>query len=156
MRTKLLPKPSVRVMQGAVGGLAATAVMTGFFAVAQRRGQIGALPPRIIVNSLLPSLPPALTAPVATVAHFGYGAVSGAAFGLAVKPSRRTIPMGVAHGLSVWAMGYEAWLPALKVFPHAHRDERSRAITILIAHIVYGAALAVLTPRGPAPVNRRR
>jgi hypothetical protein len=38
-------------------------------------------------------------------------------------------------------VGYEVVMPAATGMPKAHRDKRRRAVTILIAHIVYGAAL---------------
>lgn len=54
---------------------------------------------------------------------------------------------GAAFGLAVWAAGYEGWVPAMGVLPPAHRDKRSRALTMLAAHLVYGAVLGVASRR---------
>jgi hypothetical protein len=132
---------ALHLARGALAGFTATVLMSAAFGVAQLAGAIGRLPPRLIVDELVPALPrPARTA-LEWVLHFGYGAGCGAAYALLVRSSTGGAGAGTAFGLAVWAGGYEGWVPALGALPPAHADDRSRAATILLAHVVYGAAL---------------
>jgi hypothetical protein len=134
---------------GAACGLVATIVMSGGFLAAQRAGTIDKLPPRLIVERFFPKLPERPARVLATVAHLAYGMAAGSVFGVLRASSR---PAGVAYGVAIWAASYEAWVPAARVLPPAHRDNRSRALTILGAHVLYGAALAAAR----APRTRRK
>jgi hypothetical protein len=139
------PSPlPLRLAGGALAGLAATVPMSAAFGIAQLAGAIGRLPPRLIVDELVPSLPRPARAALEWVLHFGYGASCGAAYALLVRPSARGAGAGTVFGLAVWAGGYEGWVPALGALPPAHRDDRSRAVTILLTHVVYGAALGIV------------
>ena len=126
-------------VSGAGAGLVATLVMSGGFLAAQRLGAIGKLPPRLIIERFLPKLPEREARVVATAAHLGYGMAAGSLFG-ALRV--RSLPAGLVFGLLVWATSYEGWVPAAGIFPVAHRDVRARALTIVGAHLLYGAALA--------------
>jgi hypothetical protein len=126
---------------GAVAGLRATAVMSVVFAVGHAVGLIGRLPPRIIVDTISPQLDVESSKGVAVVAHLGYGAGAGAIYTAVTPRPSRNIGSGILFGLAVWAAGYEGWLPFLGILPRAHRDKRGRALVILAAHVVYGAAL---------------
>lgn len=136
-----------RIGAGALGGLFATVVMSAGFLAAQRVGAIDKLPPRLIVDRFLPRLSSRSSRVIATVAHLGYGAVAGAAYG-ALRG--RSIRSAVGFGLAVWATSYEFWVPAARVLPPAHRDDRSRAVTIVIAHLIYGFVLGVAMSGMPA------
>ncbi len=127
-----------RLVFGAIEGLAATLVMSGAFLLAQRAGLIDELPPRLIMERFLPRASLRTKRALATAAHLAYGTGAGAARAVIPLP-RRT---GIAYAVLVWAASYEGWVPAAGVLPPAHRDVRSRAGTILVAHLVFGAALA--------------
>ena len=127
-----------RAIGGAGAGIIATAVMSAGFLAAQRAGTIGTLPPRIIVEHVAPALPPRVSRVSSAIAHLGYGAAAGAVY--AFTPRKRTAS-GIAYGVLVWAAGYELWVPAAGILLPAHRDDRARALTILGAHLLYGAAL---------------
>lgn len=133
-----------RGLRGALGGVAATGVMSAVLGLAEKTGVMEQEPPRVIVETLLPVRPRStLTNTLAVVAHVGYGAGAGALF--AALPGRwpHGVRLGVGYGLAVWALGYEGWLPAAGVLPPAHRDRPGRAVTMLAAHVVYGGALAL-------------
>jgi putative membrane protein len=79
-------------------------------------------------------------------AHFGYGAATGVAYGL-LRPS---LPLpgavaGVAYGLAVWAGSYMGLLPKLRLYPHAEDESAERNALMIAAHVVWGAALGVVT-----------
>lgn len=105
------------------------------------------LPPRLIVDRLLPALPERARGPVAGVLHVGYGAAAGAAYGAMTRPASRGALTGTIFGLAVWAGSYEGWVPAARVLPPTHRDRRARAVTILLAHVVYGTTLGAVARR---------
>lgn len=142
-----------RLLSGILSGLAATGAMSLFFAVGQRAGAMDRLPPRLIVDRLLPVVPERARGPVAGVLHVGYGAACGAAYGAVVRPATRSPLTGLLFGLAVWAGSYEGWLPAAGVLPPAHRDRRPRAVTILLAHVVYGTALGRVAGRPGARLS---
>ncbi len=127
-----------RALRGAAAGVVATLAMSAGFLAAHRAGAIGTLPPRLIVERFAPALSPRATGVTSVIAHVAYGSAAGAVFGL--LPLRRALP-GIGYGLLVWASSYELWVPAAHVLPPAHRDDRARALTILGAHVIYGAAL---------------
>ena len=77
----------------------------------------------------------------------GYGATAGVAYAALTRPASRGPLTGTFFGLAVWAGSYEGWVPAAHVLPPTHRDRRARAITILLAHVVYGATLGVVARR---------
>jgi len=140
-----------RLLRGVVSGLAATGAMTVAFGIGRMTGAIGRLPPRLIVDTLLPALPVRARGPLAGILHTGYGAAGGAAYAAMARPAARGALTGLLFGLAVWLGGYEGWVPAAGVLPPAHRDRRARAVTILLAHVVYGAALGDVARRiGPA------
>jgi uncharacterized membrane protein YagU involved in acid resistance len=78
---------------------------------------------------------------VATIAHYLVGGTAGAVYQIATRRFPRGVTSGVLFGLLVWLLGYEVVMPAATGMPKAHKDNRRRAIAILLAHIVYGAAL---------------
>lgn len=143
-----------RGFQGAIGGLVATAVMSAAIAVSDWLGVMNRLPPRMIVEKILPGLPADETNAVAAIAHISYGAGAGAGYGALVRPASRNARTGILYGLVVWALSYEGWLPLLGVLPPAHRDKRGRALTMLLAHVVYGGVLGLATrPRAGREVD---
>jgi hypothetical protein len=74
-----------------------------------------------------------------SIAHLGFGVSCGALYG-ATAP-RSTVTRGIAYALGVWAASYAGWIPALGILPPPHRDRPARQVTVLSAHIVYGAVL---------------
>lgn len=126
---------------GFVAGLAATVPMTATFSLAQRVGAIGQLPPTKAVKAIRPDLDDQTQKRWASVAHFLVGGSAGAAYAVVTRRMPRGIATGVLFGIGVWLIGYELAVPALTDMPRAHRDERRRAATILVAHLVYGSSL---------------
>lgn len=149
---------------GAVAGFAATApmtlAMTALHAALPAADQ-APLPPRPLTRRVLrrSGLPwPAGEAAkrgLSLGAHFGYGAATGAAYPLwrrAVGPGPGS---GAAFGLAVWAGSYLGWIPALDLLPPATRHPGRRVALMLAAHVVWGAATALVADR-LAPEPRRR
>jgi hypothetical protein len=146
---------AARLLSGLGSGLAATGVMSVAFGIGRLVGAIDRLPPRRIVDRLLPSLPGPARGPLEWVLHFGYGGAAGAAYAAVARPETRGVLTGSLFGLAVWAGGYEGWVPMIGALPPAHRDRRGRALTILLAHVVYGGALGAVARRLGGAGDRR-
>ena len=89
---------------------------------------------------------------VATVTHFAFGAGAGALYGgltahVGPLPMPVALVTGLAFGSAVWLVSYQGWVPALGIMPPASRDHRGRVATMVLAHWVFGAALAAATRR---------
>jgi hypothetical protein len=133
---------------GAACGAAATVLMTGAFWVSRRAALIDEIPPHKAVRSVAPRLPEPELSVASAIAHLLVGGGAGAIYGGAVPQRRHNAATGVLFGLAVWFVGYEGVMPAATDIEPAHRDQRSRAATILVAHIVFGAALGSLMSAG--------
>jgi hypothetical protein len=78
----------------------------------------------------------------------GLAALSGV---LGLRSPGRTIAAGALLGAVVWLVGYEGWLPALGLVPHAHRVPLAKNAAGLASHVAYGTLaalpLALTAPR---------
>lgn len=143
------------LLAGGAAGLAAavpmTATMAALFPALPPEDQ-HPLPPRHVVERVTAEagVDDDLSEPekqgVTTVAHLGYGATTGALYGL-IRPH---VPLpgavaGVAYGLAVWAGSYMGLLPALRLYPHAKDDSAERDALMIAAHVVWGATLGLVT-----------
>jgi uncharacterized membrane protein YagU involved in acid resistance len=153
---------------GASGGVAGGAVMTALMT------QVA---PRLVPDKLLPSRPAPLrvvdraeeltgsqAAPhekkvAALAAHLGYSAASGAAYALlAPRLGSWDVPApaaGAAFGLLVWAVSFEALLPALGVMLRTTQQPPARWPAPLVGHAVFGIVTAVVTQGLERRLTRR-
>jgi uncharacterized membrane protein YagU involved in acid resistance len=86
-----------------------------------------------------------LRLPATALAHFGYGALMGAAYGLlAGALPGNAVARGLLWGVAVWTGSYAGWLPAvgLRRPPQEHPPEREALM--VAAHLVYGLGTAAL------------
>lgn len=149
---------------GAAAGVVATVPMSGLMLAAQKAGLVGKQPPKRITEAALDAAgvqgrtereEDALSA----LAHLAFGAGAGALFGVGARalPARAPrVPAGVAFGLLVWLASYAGWVPALGVLPPPGRDRPGRPVTMVLAHVVYGAVLGALHHKGREGRARRR
>jgi hypothetical protein len=136
------------IEEGAAGGVLATVPMTAVMLAAQRAGLLGEAPPKKITDAAVDAVDadaaPATRGALTTVAHFGFGATTGALFS-ALRPGRPSIGRaaleGAAFGTAVWAASYAGWVPALGIMPPPGEDRPFRPTTMIVAHWVFGAAL---------------
>lgn len=138
---------------GAAAGTAATGAMSVVMLAAKRAGWMGKQPPERIVEAGLDAAGVRRSKReqrgLSVAAHLGYGALCGALFApLATK--LRAVPApaaGVAYALTVWAVSYLGWVPALGIMPPAHRDRPGRPAAMIAAHVVFGGVLGSLVRR---------
>ena len=133
-----------RVVEGVVGGLVATAVMSAQMVAAPSTERIGTPPPRRIADALFPDRPTRERRIAATVIHLAIGASSGVVYRAVVNRRRGGVVSGALFGVAIWAVGYELLAPALGVLPPAHRDRPERRTALIEAHLIFGAILGAL------------
>lgn len=130
-----------QMVLGALAGLAATMAMTSamqrLHPLLNDRSRYP-LPPREIVERMGIAGNERHARTNALLAHFGFGAMTGAIFGL--LPRRRG--SGTLYGLGVWAVSYLGWIPAARILAPAWRHPAQRNLLMIAVHIVWGAALA--------------
>lgn len=146
---------------GALAGAAATLPMSALMWASGRAGLMGEQPPKGVTDHALdevgahPSQPTRWAATAVT--HLGFGAAAGVPFAL----MHHSLPVGVPrvatgalYGVGVWASAYLGWVPAMGILPSAEDDRPGRALSMVAAHVVYGAALgAGLQLLRPRPVR---
>ncbi|MDP9380574.1 MAG: DUF1440 domain-containing protein [Chloroflexota bacterium] len=137
------------VLDGAIGGVLATTLMSTGMWVAYRAGLLGGPPPEIITAAALDAAGvdernEGTQDALSVIAHFGFGAVGGALFAVLHRRLRLPIPPvlhGAIYATGVWAVSYIGVVPALGIMPTPTRDRRDRHAVMLLVHWVYGATL---------------
>jgi uncharacterized membrane protein YagU involved in acid resistance len=142
---------------GAVAGFVATAPMTIVMQALHEQlpqRERYPLPPSEIVNHLADEAgvgeqidQPEHVA-LTLLAHFGYGAATGAVYAPLARELRPPALLGgVGFGLAVWGVSYLGLLPALGILRPATEHPARRNGLMIGAHIVWGAALGLLVER---------
>jgi len=148
---------SKRLLDGALAGFTATVPMTAAMLSLHRAlpaRERHALPPRRITmraarkGRVAHQLDEADRTAATYAAHFGYGTATGAVYGaLAPHVPGRPLVKGTSYGLVVWALSYLGLLPALDLHRPATREPAERNALMIVAHVVWGATLGVMTDR---------
>lgn len=142
-----------RVLLGAAAGAIATVPRSAAIWGLRAAGMYGRkAAPEAVTEGLtdklidVEQLPDRWMTLIKVAAHFGFGAGCGAAFGLATSIVRPPIAAGVLAGLAIWKASYDGWIPAMHLLP-PERDETGRQTALIVAHVMYGAALGATFDR---------
>lgn len=147
------PRLAKRLFSGALAGAAATIPMSWAMELMHRllpAGEQHPLPPREITDRLIRAagVDDAISNEqrlwLALVSHLSYGAAAGAVHA-AIPVHVRVPPLfrSTTYGLAVWAGSYLGLLPALGLLASATRHPRGRNAVMILAHVVWGSALAI-------------
>ncbi|MEV4073250.1 DUF6789 family protein [Nonomuraea fuscirosea] len=134
------------LLKGAVGGLAATAAMSGVMLAGSRLGLMPDQPPKRIARALLPGhrhRPKPGEGVAGALAHFGFGIAAGSLYGLLARGRRTPAVAGVGYALAIWASSYQGWIPRLDILPPASTDRPGRQAVMVAGHVVYGTVLVL-------------
>jgi uncharacterized membrane protein YagU involved in acid resistance len=158
-----------KVTRGAIAGTIATIPMTLVMINLFPRLPIEQrypLPPRLIIESLQesgqmrPSMDDASATHTTLLAHFAYGAATGALFPYLERGRGNDFFTGAVFGVGVWAASYLGWIPAANILTPATRHPPRRNALMLTAHLAWGAALAgvsaALRPTGRPQERAKR
>ncbi len=130
--------------RGAARGTIAAMAMTGMRRVTTGLGLLEETPPERLategVPSLLAMVPADLRNEAIEVAHWGYGAAAGAAFGLLPRPVRERRWSGPAYGLGIWLV-FELVLRRLFQLDEPRRKPLER-VALVADHLLYGTVVA--------------
>jgi uncharacterized membrane protein YagU involved in acid resistance len=142
-----------RVVRGAVAGAVATVPMTLVIELLNRsvpRHRRPHLPPRQITEELADRSGSAPRAgeraldAATMLTHFGFGAAMGAGYATFADRLPMAAPLaGSLFGLAVWAGYYAGVMPALNLQPPPHERPAYRNATMVVGHLVWGAALGL-------------
>jgi hypothetical protein len=125
-------------------GMVAAMAMTGVRRVTTGFGLLEEAPPEKmakeapIVADLVDEVPPRHRDEVVELAHWAYGALCGALYGMAVAPRVRTPVLGPVYGLAVWAV-YETGIVPLFGLTHARERTIASRVVVAVDHALYGA-----------------
>lgn len=136
-----------RLVIGAIAGFVGTMAMTAAMRRLHRRlprKERYPLTPREIVDSGAKqagvTLPSEAAKDVTAVAHFAYGAVTGAMLAaMNPDPKKKT---GALFGVAVWLGSYMGWIPAVGNLKPAMHHPLRRNFLMIGVHLVWGAATA--------------
>ena len=137
-----------RASRGALAGLAATVALTGLRQVWSKMGLVFETAPMQVVDrveevGLIGDLSPASRRLLIVLAHFAYGAGTGAAFGLLRrergKPTEEAA-VGSALGVLAWGAGWSSWLPLTGVHKAPWTQKTPKVLLPVVDHAVFGAA----------------
>jgi hypothetical protein len=138
------------IAHAAMRGAIAAAAMTGFRTFAVHAGLAEKPPPvamfREKAKGLLRLIPRKRRPAAIELAHWGYGAGGGAAFGALPDSIRRKRWSGPAYGVALWAMYEGALAPALGL-SHAKKPRPVERLTFLVDHLLYGFVLSEMRAR---------
>jgi len=164
-----MSKLFARLIEGALAGSLAAACMTVIRMTARRRGIIEKTVPQAAEEWLADRVGvghhahPVLHHLADQGLHLGYGAALGVGYALGSRQRRsHTVRSGVAYGVVTWIAGSWLLLPLLRAKQAPWRKRRSENAVDLLAHLVFGAATALVTEelaaqqdRGPSSDLRR-
>ena len=141
-----------RAVTGALGGLGATLVLSGLREAWAKTGLVFETAPMQVVDrmeelDLVGDLSPAGRRLLTALAHFAYGAGTGAAFGL-LRQERggpgEEAAVGSALGVLAWGAGWSSWLPLTGVHRPPWAQKSPRVLLPVIDHAVFGTAWGLL------------
>jgi hypothetical protein len=141
-----------KLMRGVAAGTIATVLMTALLVAAP--AFTGARVPEIAMRAALALRARPLLVLAALTLHFGYGALAGALFAAAAE--RVNVAAGLFFGLGLWGVAVAVYAPLIGLgFLVSHQP--ALAALALPAHLLYGATLGALVPRGEVvqPIDER-
>lgn len=155
-----MPTTTERIVAGTVAGVVATVPMTALMLLLHRQlpwHERYPLPPRKVTMEaaedvgLADDLSEPQRVGLTAAGHFAYGGGVGGLYSMLpemlpeeILPKSPAL-RGVMYGLAVWSGSYLGWLPVAGLHPPATEEPARRNALMIAAHVVYGAALGVLS-----------
>ena len=131
---------AVPVARAGARGVVAAMAMSGMREVTKGLGLVKQTPPDAVMqqtSGLIARVPERRRVVVVQLAHWTYGAVGGAAFGLLLRPLRSWTPAGPIYGLLTW-VGFEIGIAPLLGLPHARRPDVAESAALAADHLLFG------------------
>ena len=142
--------PPAELVHSAVRGAIAAMAMSGMRVVTKDLGLVEQTPPQAMfrqkATGLLRMVPRKRRQAAIQLAHWGYGAGGGVAFGLLPDAVRRQPWAGPAYGLVVW-LGFELGLAPVLGLRQAKTPRPVERAAFAIDHLLYGYVLSEFRAR---------
>jgi len=144
------PEPPERIAHAALRGTVAAMAMSGMRVLTASAGLVEEPPPRAIIRQrarrLLKLVPRARRPAAIELAHWGYGAAGGAAYGALPADLRRAVWSGPLYGLLTWA-AFEVVLAPLLGLEQAKKSRPLDRLSLAADHLLYGFVLSEFRQR---------
>ena len=143
----LTPKSLLKgMLAGMVGGIVATGVKTIGERIYPPRVHGEPEPPAVLADKLSDHNLSGASKTAATEAiHWGFGALTGAAYGaLAEFYPAATSKEGASFGLTVMALTHQSGLPALGLSEDSEQQTTREHTSEMVTHILYGVTTEVV------------
>jgi hypothetical protein len=141
---------SGEVAHAALRGAIAAMAMTGMRNLTVSLGLVNETPPRAIFRQQAPGLfrivPRKQRRAAMELAHWGFGAASGAVFGALPDRLRRQPWAGPGYGLAVW-LGFELALAPALGLKQAKRPRPVERAALAADHLLFGLVLSEMRRR---------
>jgi hypothetical protein len=149
---ELVEERRQRMWRGVFAGTIATILMSALLVAAP--AFTGVRLPELVARALGGMRERPLWMLAGVLLHFAYGALAGAFFAAATE--RVNVASGLFFGLALWGIAVAVYAPLVGLgFVASH--EPALAALLLPAHLLYGATIGALAPRGEIvqPINDR-
>jgi hypothetical protein len=134
-----------KVLHAGLRGAIAAMAMTGMRAFTVDLGIVEQSPPEAIfkqrARGLIRGVPRNRRRSAIELAHWGYGAAGGAAFGMLPESVRRRAWSGPLYGLAVW-LGFEIGIAPLLGLKQARKLRLAERAALAADHLLYGLVLS--------------
>ena len=144
------PSHATEIAHAALRGAVAAAAMTGMRAFTVDAGLVDQTPPQAIAKQrargLLRRVPRRRRRAAIELAHWGYGAVGGAAYEVLPAGVRCQPWSGPAYGLIVW-VGFELCLAPVLGLEQAKTQRPVERAALAADHLLYGLVLSEIRAR---------
>lgn len=151
-------RPTRSAARAAARGLVAAMAMTGARVVTTGTGLVDRTPPDAIIDQAGPTGLSGLSADqravVKELAHWAYGALGGAAYGMMGRRVRASVWSGPLWGVTLWLFFELVLAPVLSLDYARERRVAWRSMVIL-DHLLYGVVVAGRLASEPANLPKR-
>ena len=134
-----------KVLHAGLRGAIAAMAMTGMRAFTVDLGIVEQSPPEAIfkqrARGLIRQVPRRRRRSAIELAHWGYGAAGGAAFGMLPESMRRRAWAGPVYGLVVW-LGFEVGIAPALGLTQARKLRLAERAALAADHLLYGLVLS--------------
>lgn len=138
------------IVHAAVRGAVAAMAMSGMRAFTIDLGIVKESPPKAILRQrargLMKRVPRKRRRATVEVAHWGYGAVGGAVFGMLPDGIRRRAWAGPGYGVLVW-LGFELGIAPVLGLTQATKFRSKERVALAADHLLYGLVLSEMRRR---------
>lgn len=139
------------VAHAAARGVIAAMTMTGVRAVTGGLQIVDQIPPQAMIRQITPRLikkvPSRKRDAVIELAHWGYGGIGGAGFGILPDEIRRRPWAGPAYGMLIW-LGFELGIAPIMGLrgAQARGNRLGERVALAADHALYGLVLSEIRP----------